>query len=111
MKLASRRAPKHLYERALTDVAESRQRVLSEALERAPSKSFLDAMYALNAWMEQVEALQQAHAFHVDAEAVLRQQIAKFKVTLRFAKSFRCSYTLRCTVTPYPLFKLPWRSF
>ena len=81
--------------------------MLSEALERAPSKSFLDAMYALNAWMEQVEALQQAHAFHVDAEAVLRQQIAKFKVTPLGSQRDSYMYCILCIVVSYPLLILP----
>ena len=94
-------------ELCLADVAESRQRVLSEALERAPSKSFLDAMFALNAWMEQVEALQQAHAFHVDAEAVLSQQIAKFKVTPHGSKRDSYVYCLLYVVVSYSRSILP----
>ena len=62
--------------------AGSRQKQLNKALERAPPKSFLDAMEALQGWIEGVELLLDSEPFVVNNMQILNDNLVQYKVGL-----------------------------
>ncbi len=57
-----------------------RQQILSKALEKAPPKSYLDAMVALLKWIEGVEILLQLEPFLVNESSVMEEQLTQYRV-------------------------------
>ena len=57
-----------------------RQQALTGALEKAPPKSYLDAMGALLKWIEGVELLLQSEPFLVSEGAIMEEQLVQYRV-------------------------------
>lgn len=57
-----------------------RQQALSKALEKAPPKSYLDAMGALLKWIQDVEQLLESEPFFVNEPDIMEDQVAQFRV-------------------------------
>ena len=58
-----------------------RQEALNSALEKAPPKSYLDAMAALFKWIEGVEILLESEPFYVNKPDIMEEQLAQFRVS------------------------------
>ena len=60
--------------------AGERQKKLSEALERAPPKAYLEAVEALLTWLRNNEAVIESEKFCVQELSVMENQLKQFKV-------------------------------
>ena len=56
------------------------QEKLCRALEKAPPKTYLEAMAALLKWIEGVELLLQSEPFQVTDSATMEEQVLQYRV-------------------------------
>ena len=62
-------------------VADKRQQEMTNAQDKAPPKSYLEAMEALLKWITHMESLLASETFQVSESEVMEEQLKQFKVS------------------------------